>query len=62
MYVASMAGWATALMGARASPEEGDGILHMGRTPHVRQDTTSQAGYPCPTPEQGKRESAVGET
>lgn len=61
-FSASVAGWAMALMGARESPEEGDGILQMGRSPHLGQDPTSRAGDPCPIPQLGKAESAADET
>lgn len=62
MYVASAAVGVIAPRGARESPEEGDGILQTGRSPRLRQDPTSQAGYPCPIPQQGKAESAADET
>lgn len=56
MSGAGAAGWAMTLLGARQSPQEGAGILQVSRTP------PSQAGYPCPSPQQGKVESAAGET
>jgi len=48
--------------GAWDSPEEGDGIPQVGRSPHLWQDPTAQAGYPCPVPQQGKAECAADET
>ena len=62
MHVASGAGWATALMGARQSPGEGDGIPQTGRSPRLARDPTSQAGYPRPIPQQGHAGSAAAET